>query len=52
MLYIAGKIFHSGVRFAVVYNELAHENMTNLNIEMEMELHKTALCHHTHYTYT
>ena len=30
MLYMAGKIFPSGVRFEIVYNELAHEYMNKI----------------------
>ena len=30
MLYVVGKIFPLGVRFDIVYNNSANENMTNL----------------------
>ena len=59
MLYIVGKIFLYGLRFDIVYNETPHENMKNLEnlffsqcsenlFKTEMEVHETALCHHTH----
>ena len=59
--YIVGKIFLFGIRFNIVYHELGHKNMKNVEylfsqsseknislLKTEMEGHETALCCHTH----
>ena len=61
MLYMIGNIFLDGIRFNIVYNESAHENMTKgehivshrvqkkiINLfKTEMDGRETVLCCHT-----
>ena len=61
MLYKVGQVFLQGVRFAILYNELTHENMTNLlkgvfftwfikyinAVETESEVSETVVWHPT-----